>query len=81
MSDKEKTLAEAAYCDLLAMPLPKTERDFRRALILAALIGRQIEADFQQQQPTDKPTCKTTHCHTWISSPRNTKSAGTGEST
>ena len=55
MSDKPKTLAESAYCDLLAMPLPKTERDFRRALILACLIGRQIEADFQQQQ-TNKPT-------------------------
>ena len=51
MNDREKTLAEAAYCDLLAMPLPRTERDFRRALILACLIGRQIEHDFQQQQP------------------------------
>ena len=55
MSDKQKTVAESAYGDLLAMPPPKTERDFRRAIILAALIGRQIEADFQQQQPTNEP--------------------------
>ena len=81
MSDKQKTVAESAYCDLLAMPLPKTARDFRRAIILAALIGRQIEADFQQQEQTNEPTCKTTHSHTWISSPRNTKSARMGEST
>ena len=50
MSDKPKTVAESAYCELLAMPLPKTERDFRRAVVMAALVGRQIEADFQQQQ-------------------------------
>ena len=50
MSDKPKTVAEAAYSQLLFMPVPKTTRDFRRAVVMAALIGRQIEADFQQQQ-------------------------------
>ena len=58
MSDKAKTLAEAAYCNLLATPLPKTERDFRRAIVMAALIGRQIETDFQQDQPTSRPISK-----------------------
>ena len=81
MSDKQKTIAESALGDLLAMPLPKTERDFRRAIIMAALIGRQIEADFQQQQPTTTPTCKTTNYPTWTSSPKNTKSVRMGEST
>ena len=53
MSDTSKTVAESAFCELLAMPTPTTARDFRRAVIMAALIGRQIEADFQQQnQPT-----------------------------
>ena len=47
--DQERTLAESAYGDLLLMPLPRTERDFRRAIVMAVLIGRQIEADFQQQ--------------------------------
>ena len=50
MSDTPKTVAESAYCELLAMPLPKTTREFRRAVVMAALVGRQIEADFQQQQ-------------------------------
>ena len=45
-----KTVAEQALCDLLAMPVPRTERDFRRAVVIAALTGRQIEADFQTQQ-------------------------------
>ena len=47
--DQERTLAESAYGDLLLMPLPRTEQDFRRAIVMAVLIGRQIEADFQQQ--------------------------------
>ena len=50
MSDKPKTVAESAYSSLLAMPVPKTPLNFRRAIVMAALIGRQIEADFQQQQ-------------------------------
>ena len=59
MSDKQKTVAESAYCDLLAMPLPKTERDFRCAIIMACLIGRQLEADFQQRHPTNEPEKQT----------------------
>lgn len=34
-----------AYRDLLNGPLPSCDRDFRRAVMLAVLIGRQIEAD------------------------------------
>lgn len=50
MSDAPKTRAEEAYCDLLTIPLPNTARDFRHAIVMAVLIGRQIEHDFQQQQ-------------------------------
>ena len=46
MSDKPKTIAESAYCELLAMPVPKTPLDFRRAIVMAVLIGRQLEAEF-----------------------------------
>ena len=48
MSTKPKTVAEEALGSLLTMPMPKTERHFRRAVIMAALIGRQIEADFAE---------------------------------
>ncbi len=56
MSDPSKTVAESAYCELLAIPLPKTDRDFRRAVVMAVLIERQIEADFQQQQDQQNDT-------------------------
>ena len=52
MSDTPKTVAESAYCKLLAMPVPKTPLDFRRAIVMAVLIGRQIEAD---PQPSQRP--------------------------
>ena len=57
MSDKPKTVAEAAYCELLAMPMPRTLLDFKHALILAVLVGRQLEADLQQptSQTAGKP--------------------------
>lgn len=42
----EKTSAEQAYSELLFMPPPQTSADFRRAIMLAVLIGRQLEADF-----------------------------------
>ena len=41
-----KTVAEEALGSLLSLPLPRTEKAFRSALVMAALIGRQIEADF-----------------------------------
>lgn len=44
--DQERTLAQSAYGDLLLMPLPMTELDFRRAIVMAVLVGRHIEADF-----------------------------------
>ena len=65
MNAQPKTVAEAAYCELLAMPMPKTERDSRRAIVMAALVGRQIEADFaattlfSEQQTTNKPDAQT----------------------
>ena len=52
MSDLPKTLAEQSLCDLLSMPRPQTDLDYRRAIVMAALIGRQIEAGFQSQQLT-----------------------------
>ena len=39
------SIAMTAYRDLLNGPLPSCDRDFRRAVMLAVLIGRQIEAD------------------------------------
>ena len=45
-------VAEAAYRELLTMPAPQTANGFRQAIVMAVLIGRQIEADFQQQQTT-----------------------------
>ena len=51
MSDQPKTIAEQAYCDLLTMPRSQTDRDFRRAVVMAVLIGRQIEADFGAVTP------------------------------
>lgn len=41
-----------AYCGLFDLPLPKTEIDFRRALIMAVLIGRQIEGEIS---PPNRP--------------------------
>ena len=55
----EKTPAQQAYCDLLAMPMPRTLRDFRRAVVMAALVGRQLESEFAARIPTD-PTWQTT---------------------
>ena len=43
MSDTGKTPTEQAYCDLLTGPLPRTALDYRRAIVQAALIGRQLE--------------------------------------
>jgi len=40
------SLALDAYRDLMTGPLPSCDRDYRRAIMLAVLIGRQIEADF-----------------------------------
>ena len=48
-----KTPTEQVYCDLLAMPLPRTLLDFRRAIVMAALIGRQLESEFAARIPTD----------------------------
>ena len=42
----EKTIAEQALSDLLLGPVPQTGIDFRRAIVIAALIGRQLEAEF-----------------------------------
>lgn len=35
-----------AYVDLLNGPMPNSDKDYRRAIMLAVLIGRQIESDY-----------------------------------
>lgn len=45
MSDQPKTVAESAYSELLLMPPPKTPLDFRRAIVMAVMVGRQLEAE------------------------------------
>ena len=53
-----KTVAEQAYSDLLFMPPPQTGPEFRRAIVKAVMIGRQLESDFagspwQASPPTE----------------------------
>ena len=45
MSDKPKTATEQAYSELLLGPVPQTDQDFRRALVMAVMVGRQLEAE------------------------------------
>ena len=54
----EKTITEQALSDLLLGPVPQTGIDYRRAIVMAALIGRQLEAEFagspwQSTPPTE----------------------------
>lgn len=55
----EKSAAEQAYSDLLHGPVPQTGPDFRRAIVQAVLIGRQLEADLGgapwQKSPPPEP--------------------------
>ena len=41
-----KSPAIEAWCELFSMPCPKTEIDFKRALMMAVIIGRQIESEY-----------------------------------
>ncbi|MBE7157223.1 MAG: hypothetical protein INR62_02085 [Rhodospirillales bacterium] len=47
MSEKPKTIAETAYSELLLGPVPQTDQDFRRAIVMAVMIGRQLEVECQ----------------------------------
>ncbi len=55
-----KTVAEEALGSLLSLPLPRTEKAFRSALVMAALIGRQIEADFANPPAPESEGWQTT---------------------
>ena len=41
-----KSPAIEAWCELFSMPCPKTDTDFKRALMMAVIIGRQIESEY-----------------------------------
>lgn len=41
----EETVAKQALKELIMMPCPKTDKDFRRAIMMAVLIGQQMECD------------------------------------
>ena len=41
-----KSPAIEAWCELFSMPCPKTDIDFKRALMMAVIIGRQIESEY-----------------------------------
>ncbi len=51
----QKTPTEQAYMDLLLGPVPQTGPDFRRAIVMAVLIGRQLEAEFAGSPWQDTP--------------------------
>jgi hypothetical protein len=55
-ADDTKTLATRVYGDLLATPFPKTQKDFQRILIMAVMVGRQIEHDFTTPVESTAPT-------------------------
>ena len=41
-----KSPAIEAWSKLFSMPCPKTDTDFKRALMMAVIIGRQIESEY-----------------------------------
>ncbi len=44
------SIAMEAYRDLMTGPQPSCDKDFRRAVMLAVLIGRQIESAYRDSR-------------------------------